>query len=46
MSLIIVFMYIAIIPIVLTFCKSIGLDERFMEGEEYLEISYEKTVDG
>lgn len=46
MSLIIVCGYIAIIPVVLTFCKSIGMDERFMEGEEYLENSYENAVDG
>ena len=43
MSVIIAFIYIAIIPIVLIFCKYIGIDERFMEGEEYLENSYEKN---
>jgi len=43
MPLVIVFMYIAIIPIVLTFCKAAGMDERFREGEECLESSYEKN---
>lgn len=37
MSLIIVFVYIAIIPIVLIFCKFLGIEDRFIEGEEYLE---------
>ena len=45
MSLVIVVAYIAIIPIVLIFCKKVGMDERFMEGEEYLERSYEKIAD-
>lgn len=45
MPLIIVFIYISIIPIVLGFCKAAGMDERFIEGEEYLDRSYEKTVD-
>lgn len=43
MPLVIVFIYIAIIPIVLTFCKAAGMDERFREGEECLESSYEKN---
>ncbi|MGL5354348.1 MAG: hypothetical protein ACRDA5_13680 [Clostridium sp.] len=43
MSLIIVCIYIAIIPIVLGFCKAAGMDERFREGEECLESSYEKN---
>lgn len=37
MSLIIVFVYIAIIPIVLIFCEFLGIEDRFIEGEEYLE---------
>lgn len=46
MELIILYVYIAMIPIVLIFCKSVGMDERFMEGQEYLENSYENVVDG
>lgn len=43
MPLVIVFIYIAIIPIVLTFCKAAGMDERFRDGKECLESSYEKN---
>ena len=38
MTLIIVFIYIAIIPIVLIFCKFLGIEDGFIESEEYLEI--------
>lgn len=40
MPFIIICIYIAIIPIVLGFCKVAGIDERFMEGKERLENSY------
>ncbi len=43
MPLIIVCIYIAIIPIVLAFCKGAGMDERFREGKEYLENSYDEN---
>lgn len=35
--------YIAIIPIVLAFCKAAGMDERFREGVEYIEDAYENS---
>ncbi|MDU1313035.1 hypothetical protein [Clostridium septicum] len=37
MPVLILCIYIAIIPIVLSFCKAAGIDERFREGEEYIE---------
>lgn len=43
MPIIILFLYIAIIPIVLSFCKAAGMDERFRDGMECLESSYEKN---
>lgn len=43
MPLIILCIYIAIIPIVLCFCKAAGMDERFREGHEYLESSYDNN---
>ncbi|MGL5380370.1 hypothetical protein [Clostridium sp.] len=37
MGLIAIFSYIAIIPVVLCFFKSWGINERFMEASDYLE---------
>lgn len=42
MQLLVFFIYIAIIPIVLSIFKAIGVEERFTEGEEYIENNFNK----